>query len=651
MTVQKIRLMAVLSVLAFQCPAVFENPDFEDSAKYGKVNDHVEIGRFGYNGNGGVRIRPGKRYTYVAPLKKGVRFEKGKRYVFSADICNFGDSTSQIAVEAFDKKTGKYSHGFWGMTAKKLDGGWTHYDSFFIPKVEPEEVDYHFIVYTALSRRHGADPDDPGTYTQADNLAVAEAAPVWELGIVWPTHFKVFKEHGRVRLCSNFVGDFFAEGAEPVYELALVKPDGGQLSAATVSKIESKAFTAVFGRLDYEGPATLAVKLQDRGKTLSEKKIEVVVAPEYKPKKGEVTVAEDGRAFVDGKPFMPIGFYTSLADIKKHPLDDALAQLKEIRAMGFNLIMDYSTYKLGSAAKRKAFYDICAEADIRVLADDFSFRSAAALADPQSAPSKRARELAGYPAVIGFYTMDEASPDRIPALTEVRRRLNAIAPGHIVNTCNIFSPYSYLMTADIAGGDKYPIDVGERDLSGMEAYCRDLEATTMCGWHAPQAYNWANSRPDARDNPAKYRTMGREANENEMLSVALLYASYGVKGFIFYSWFDIHRCPIPEWIERRKTAILGVSKALGDLEPFIMSGIAYEELKREDVKGSHRILIWKDGRGRSRVTIVGIKRDNECSFRLPPSCGKLKSRCGRTVCRDGVWTFKGPEFSCDILED
>ena len=630
--------------------AAFSNPDFEDSSKYGKVNDHVEIGRFGYNGNGGVRIYPKKRYSYVVPLKDGVRFEKGQRYVFSADVCNFGDSTSQIAVEAYNKKTKKYAHGFWGMTGTKLEGGWTHYDSYFIPKVEPEEVEYRFIVYTALSRRNGADPNDPGNYTHADNIAVSEAQPVWELSVVWPTHFKIFKEHGRVRFCSNFIGSYLDKNAEPVYEFELQKPDGTILSKGKAKNPQSKAFTVGFGRINYEGPSILVAKLKDRGKTLDSCKFELTVAPCYKPKKGEVVVSEDARAFVDGKPFMPIGFYTSLADLKKHSLEDAERQMNEIRSMGFNLIMDYSTYILGSKAQREAFYAICQKTGLRVLADDFSYKSAKLLADHKSPTYARAKELTEYPAIIGFYTMDEASPDKIPALTETRRRLNEIAPGHIVNTCNIFSPYTFLMTADIAGGDKYPVDVGSnRNLCSMEAYCRDLEATTMCGWHAPQAYNWANSRNEAKNCPEKYRTMGREITENEMLSVALLYASYGVKGFIFYSWFDIHRCPIPEWIPKRKENARKVAAALRDMESFIMSPYRYEEVAHTDIKGSHRILSWRDENGRRRVTIVGIMSDNECTFRLPQSFGSLKSRCGKTTFKNGVWTFKGKEFSCDIL--
>ena len=642
--------MNIILCLLVSSVAVFSNPDFEDASKYGKVNDHVEIGRFGYNGNGGVRIRPGKRYTYVAPTKGAVRFERGRRYVFSADICDFGDSTSQIAVEAYDRKTKKYAHGFWGMTGTKLEGGWTHYDSYFIPKVEPEEVEYRFIVHTALSRRNGADPSDPNTYTHADNLAVKEAAAEWELGIVWPTHFKLFNDCGRIRVCSNFIGEFFQKGAKPEYEFALEKNDGAKISAPKVVSPATKAFSVNFGKLDYEGAAKLIVKLKDREKTLGKRVFDLVITPTYKPKKGEVFIAEDGRAFVDGKPFMPIGFYTSLADLQKHTLEDAETQMNEIRSMGFNLIMDYSTYKLGSKEQRAAFFDVCRKTGLRVLADDFSFRSGKELRNPKSHVYARAKELTTYPAVIGFYTMDEASPDKIPALMETRRCLNEIAPGHIVNTCNIFSPYTFLMTADVAGGDKYPIDVGDhRDLKAMEDYCRDLEATTMCGWHAPQAYNWANSRPEARDNPEKYRTMGREMAENEMLSVALFYASYGVKGFIFYSWFDIHRCPIPEWIPKRKANARAVAAALCELEPFIMSSHRYEEVDHIDVKGSHRILCWRDDNDRRCITIVGIRRDNECSFRLPSSFGKFESRCGRTKFENGKWTFKGIEFSCDIL--
>ena len=56
-------ISAGVAVLAAM--SVFVNPDFEDVSKYGKPDKCVEIGRFGYNGNGGVKISPGKRYAFV----------------------------------------------------------------------------------------------------------------------------------------------------------------------------------------------------------------------------------------------------------------------------------------------------------------------------------------------------------------------------------------------------------------------------------------------------------------------------------------------------------------------------------------------------------------------------------------------------------
>ena len=49
------------------------------------------------------------------------------------------------------------------------------------------------------------------------------------------------------------------------------------------------------------------------------------------------------------------------------------------------------------------------------------------------------------------------------------------------------------------------------------------------------------------------------------------------------------------------------------------------------------------------MLVVGLEGDNEAAFALPKEFGQLKSQCGKTVCENGKWTFKGKEFSCDIL--
>ena len=242
----------------------------------------------------------------------------------------------------------------------------------------------------------------------------------------------------------------------------------------------------------------------------------------------------------------------------KYTAEDVAAHFAKLRRAGFNLIMDYATYKLGRPEDRARFYGLCATNGIRVIADDF----AELMRKPETIETGRqkVRDLLRYPAIIGWYTMDEASPDKIPVLTRIRRE-------------------------------------------------------------------------------------GREPTENEMLSVALLYAAWGVKGFLFYSYFDLYKCPIPEWIPRRWEAIVNVAAALRSLEPFIMSGDAIRQVAHTDVKGSHRIVVLSDGKGRHRVLVIGLTRNNEATFTLPAEYGKLSSRCG-----NGIWHFEGPEFTCDTLQ-
>jgi hypothetical protein len=119
-----------------------------------------------------------------------------------------------------------------------------------------------------------------------------------------------------------------------------------------------------------------------------------------------------------------------------------------------------------------------------------------------------------------------------------------------------------------------------------------------------------------------------------MLSVALLQASWGARGFIFYMWDDLFRGPYPERYEIRKQAMLRNIRKLRALEPFIMSGEMIEVLPRKDIKGRTRVVKMSDGKGAWRVIVIGLGVDNEATFTLPD---------GR------AHTFKGGEFSCEIL--
>ena len=98
-------------------------------------------------------------------------------------------------------------------------------------------------------------------------------------------------------------------------------------------------------------------------------------------------------------------------------------------------------------------------------------------------------------------------------------------------------------------------------------------------------------------------------------------------------WDDLFRGPYTERYEIRKQAMLRNIRRLKDLEPFIMSGKPIVELPRKDLKGRTRVVALESASGAKKVLVIGLAKDNECSFTLP----------------DGTpHVFKGGEFSCEM---
>ena len=659
-------VFAIVSALAASASAepgyidAFVNPDFEDSAFHGSLDKHTEAGRgFGYNGNGGAHVSGFMRHSFVLPVKKGLRLSKGRRYVFSLDVKNNSrnsDVIEQIAFEVYDAKTGKYDHGYWGRTEQDIGGGWHRETLSFVPKrdLSAEADSLRFILFVQVDpRRNPPIKHNPAEHTvDCDNARLAEDAPVWHFFNTWPTHNRVHSETGRVRAYSAFVGKFLPDGARPTYRLSLKTQDGRVVASAEADERDG-VVEAVFGPLKHEGPALLCAELLDCGNRLGERVREVTVGPAYRPKKGEAVIDEKGRVMVDGRPFMAVGLYTNFADHRKHKPEELEAHFRKMHDAGFNFMIDYGTYLLNTKERRGRYYGLCEKYGIRVLADDFA--GLQQRTNEIATCSEKAKALAAYPAVIGWYTMDEASEDKIPVLERIRRALNKATPGHLVLTCNIMAPAPYLGTADVQGGDKYPIDAGKdgkpATLADAEAYMAKCAACRpAAAWHAPQAVNWANYRRGAMQDRETYLKSGREPEENEMLSVALAYASHGVTGFTFYSYFDVFRGPFPEWYDLRWKKLCGVVAAMKSLEPFIMSGHGVRELKHQDRRDRTRVVALSDGKGDHRILVIGLGADHEAVIELAQKSRRFSSRCGNTVFTNGKYIFKGKEFTCDILQ-
>ena len=631
----------------------FENPDFEDSTKYGKVDEHAEIGRFGFNGNGGIRIRPfDKRVAHGFPLL--VKLEKGKRYVYSADCRTHGEMNFQIAVDGYNVKTKKYCFGAWGPAHKPIGDGWEHYEVEVLPKDDPENMNYKFMAF-CLVPAGAKDAKSLENYVDVDNIAVREDVPKWYFCNTWPTHNWLFSEEGRIRCHSAFMGEFLAKDAEAAYALELTAADGRRLARQVLSADANGNFTAAFGKIAYEGPATLSATLYDRKHKLElgTRSVDVTVRPTYRPKPGELFVKENGVVLRDGKPFMPLGFYTGFGSRKLHDLASVEEHLKRLHEAGFDATMDYSSYEL-NGKYRDDFYALYDKYGMWMLADDFKVW----INDPkfdEKFPGweKRAKELTKYPSIIGFYTMDENPEEAVPRLTRLRRMLNEVAPGRMVNICNIARPEPYLPACDIPGGDNYP--VGPRKGCALYETHRRVSTMKACSdpapiWWAPQCFNWARMTKGAVTNAALYRKSGREPTHEENLSVALCNVADGVTGFFFYAYFDLIECPVAEWRESRWQSMCEIAKVLRRLEPFIMSGERIVELPHEDGKDQTIVKALSDGKGRRRVIVCGLRKQHETVFSLPREYGDLKPLLGNAKRENGRWVFRGKDFSCDLFE-
>ena len=481
------------------------------------------------------------------------------------------------------------------------------------------------------------------SYVDYDNISIREDEPEWHLANVWPTHNKLQAEDGKIRLYSAFDGSFLKPDADPVYILELL--DGEKLLAKQTLKDRNGVIRAELGSLKHRGAATLRVTLFDKkwNEKAVSKDLAVTVAEKYIPKKGEIVIDEKGRGIVDGKPFMPLGFFSSFR--KDKGIAHAREHLKWIHDAGFNTLIEY----WGDSWKDEidVLHDLMRKNQIRVF---YNFTGVVHRRNEIDCYyRKRAQEVMKHPAVIGWYIMDEAHAAQLPSIMQLRRVLNEMTPGHVTWSYNVFDVPPYLAAVDMPGAGIYPVGSAP-DLTASDLKLRRAADCATGLWYAPQSMNWANYRRGAMESEEAYRKAGKEPTENELLSVVLHQVSHGVTGFFFYSYHDMLSWKVMEWIPKRREYLRNLAKVMKSLEPFIMSGEEIREIPHKDVKGKTRIAALSDGKGNHRILVIGLTKDNEAEFSLPSEFGKFVSHTGLTANQGGVWTFKGKAFSCDLLK-
>ena len=250
-----------------------------------------------------------------------------------------------------------------------------------------------------------------------------------------------------------------------------------------------------------------------------------------------------GRTLVDGRPFFPLGMYAR----------DVTTGTLALYTNGapWNCIMPYHAPAAG-------MLDLCDQAGLKVVYCVKDIVFGAQFAKPPYSTSreaslaeisKRATEAKGHPAILAYYTNDEAPPRQAGVLREVRNLLHRIDPDHpvwhVIDKAYKIRPM--LGAFDVLGTDPYPVGLEERlpEHAAIGEVTRSIRAARaeMLGvapiWQVVQAFDWTW---DKRWNYPSQRFPSRE----EISCMTWQAIANGANGVIYYAFHRLCMGAPPE---------------------------------------------------------------------------------------------------------
>lgn len=461
-------------------------------------------------------------------------------------------------------------------------------------------------------------------------------------------------------------------GQEKDIEIQAELKNGGKAVASYTVKLGGDGLCKIdFGSGLPEGNAKIVIKVVDskRKLVLIERTLPVEISRQQDLQRGGCNIGIDGRAFVDGAPFMPIGVYM-------HGI--SRADIRRLANSPFTCVMPYNAMSLKFDDSKKsgvaAIREVLDELDKHHIKIIFSIKDAFdGYPKPNSVwnyEGKNEEEftkwivgsLKDHPSILAWYIYDEPpGHEWLPRLEKRRRLVNALDKSH--PTWIVYGEIGELplftSASDVMGLDIYPIrSPGKSDMSqvarNMNAAEKAFCAPTSAGgaiWGVPQFFNWGNYDKKAQIDHAYRQKSFVDPTEEEMRSICLLMAIKGAKGFIGYSYFDLFMRGAEPDAGKRWPEVCRVGETLKELEPFIMSGEKTIETTVLQTEGEVFTKCLSDGKGHLKVLIAAPGPGQVKAQIDIPTEMYLKSKFGRTeYLASGKYLFRGDGVCCDILE-
>ena len=498
--------------------------------------------------------------------------------------------------------------------------------------------------------------------------------PVIQLNLISPAISTITPQSGLVRF-NVYCEDPALRKRSDELTLRVEATAGGNTLKTVTSPVSAMRAEADLSGLPV-GEAEVKLTLLDpkNNRTLLEKTVPLTVAPADRPVPANACLIDaQGRAIVNGKPYLPVGLY--IDNFIKEDLD-------RIGASPFNCIMPYHVM-VGRFDKTqqptiesiRECLDYSHEKGLKVLFGTQwaheGIRNALTYwmgAQGDTAVITKVVEIfKDHHALLAWYLCDElpvSMKDRLEKRRALVNRLDPFHPTWSVFYQNDDLPF-YGDGQDVIGVDNYPVKFA--DNVQMKIVAKQMDAVDLTGlptWVVPQAHNMGTF--EAKDAEDAKRFL--DPTEDQMLSMSLYMAARGAKGFIFYAgnllamteevFYAPNRnrikdAPAPQAdadYARRWAELSRVGGVLRGFEPFLLADKPAPEVKLEVEKGEVVAREFRDAEGNVRILIAGVGPGESQAVITTTAPMPLTSSNGKTVALgDNKYRFTGKDICSDIL--
>ena len=337
--------------------------------------------------------------------------------------------------------------------------------------------------------------------------------------------------------------------------------------------------------------------------------------PVPEPSRADASIVDEhNRLLVDGKPFLPLGFYTEAWD----PF--TVSNLDLVASGPFNALVPYSF-------PDRRQMDLCAARGLKVLYNAnvyygtrWAFGKVRSEEEETEWIGRTVAEFKDHPALLGWYVNDEfnfAFRDRLVARN---RLVKSLDPRHVTWGVHMEPRDSrwFLACHDVLGVDPYPISGNAKEMKRLKlcyehpSVALQTVANMRAVWQVIQAFDWGMF------NEEMLKDGTRAPTRDELSAMTQLAIAGGASGIFYLSTTALASPVNGAEFHRRWADVLAAANEVKANEATILSppGPAVTEVSSPSLKvrtwstGDRQVALVVNG---SYQPIVGTVRCAGCA--------------------------------------